>query len=100
MTFLAFEPATALGVEVTDDSISVQLHDGRTVTAPLSWYPRLNHATPDERRDWALIGAGSGIHWPQLDEDISIESLLAGRRSAERPESLKPWLERRRMGTR
>lgn len=95
MTSLASESATAMGVNVTDKAITVELQDGRTVTAPLSWYPRLGHATAAERGRWEFIGSGSGIHWPELDEDISIESLLAGRHSAERQESLQRWLESR-----
>lgn len=85
-----------MDVQISDDSLSVELQDGRTVSVPLSWFPRLRHATVAERQTWEFIGSGSGIHWPQLDEDISIESLLAGRRSAERQESLQRWLESRR----
>ena len=85
-------------VEVTDDALMADLSDGRTIFVPLAWYPRLVHATPAERRNWRLIGVGQGIHWPDLDEDISIEGLLAGRPSGESQESLKRWLEARQTG--
>ena len=83
-------------VEVTDDTLMADLSDGRTISVPLTWYPRLVHATPAERHNWRLIGVGQGIHWPDLDEDISIEGLLAGRPSGESQESLRRWLEARR----
>lgn len=88
------QPA-ATDVEVTDAALTVQLRDGRTVAVPLGWYPRLAHGTPDERRRWMLIGAGAGIHWEALDEDISISALLEGRGSNESQASLKRWLEAR-----
>ena len=87
-------------VEVTDDALMADLSDGRTISVPLAWYPRLAHATPAERLNWRLIGVGQGIHWPDLDEDISIEGLLAGRPSGESQESLKRWLEARQTGLR
>ena len=80
---------------VTDDTLSVELSDGRSVSVPLAWFPRLLHGTQQERDRWRLIGKGEGIHWDGLDEDISIESLLAGRRSGESQESLKKWLASR-----
>jgi len=83
-------------VTVTDDTLSVELSDGRSVSVPLAWFPRLMHGTPQERDRWRLIGNGEGIHWDGLDEDISIESLLAGRRSGESQESLKKWLASRK----
>lgn len=85
--------------EVGDDSLIVDLADGRTLVVPLGWYPRLVHATTVERADWVLLGRGSGIHWPRLDEDISIEDLIAGRPSGESQESLARWLAAR-AGTR
>lgn len=85
----------ATRVEVTDAALSVELIDGRTVSVPLVWYPRLAHATPAERAHWRLIGRGEGIHWPDLDEDISIANLLAGKRSGESQRSFKRWLEQR-----
>jgi len=62
-------------VIVTDDSLTVEFHDGRSTSVPLAWYPRLSHGTSEERNNWRLIGNGEGIHWPYLDEDISIENL-------------------------
>ncbi len=84
-----------VGVEVTGDTLTVELNDGRAISVPLAWYPRLLHATPAERRDWRLIGKGQGIHWEDLDEDISVEGLLAGRHSEESQASFKRWLEGR-----
>ena len=88
--------ATAHNVSVSDDVLAVDLADGRTITVPLAWFPRLAHGTPAERANWRLIGSGEGIHWPDLDEDISVESLLAGRRSGEAQESLRRWLQARK----
>jgi len=81
--------------DVTDDTLSVDLDDGRTISVPLAWYPRLWHGKPDERQNWRLIGDGAGIRWPDLDEDISINGLLLGKRSGESQRSLSRWLERR-----
>jgi hypothetical protein len=86
----------ARSVRVTDSALHVDLADGRTISAPLEWYPRLLHATANERRDWRLIAKGRGIHWESIDEDISVEGLLAGRASGESPLSLKRWLRLRR----
>src|SRR5262245_41786642 len=87
--------ATATHVEVSDDTLSVDLADGRTIAVPLAWYPRLTHATAEERTSWRLIGGGRGIHWPALDEDISVANLLAGQPSGESQTSLKKWLAAR-----
>jgi hypothetical protein len=87
--------ARATNVAVTDDELSVQLADGRTIGVPLVWYPRLLQGTVGERDEWSLIGEGRGIHWPQLDEDVAIDDLLAGRPSGESQTSLKRWLESR-----
>jgi len=87
--------AFAQSVTANDEALIVDLADGRTITVPLSWFPRLAHGTPVERANWHLIGGGLGIHWPDLDEDISVESLLAGRRSGETQESLRRWLQTR-----
>ena len=85
----------AVRVTVTAEAVVVDLDDGRTVTAPLAWYPRLLRGTVRECRRWRLIGGGEGIHWPDLDEDLSVEGLLAGRRSAESQTSFKRWLAAR-----
>lgn len=82
-------------VTVSDDALIVELDDGRTLSTPLGWYPRLAHSTPAERKRWRLVGQGIGIHWEDLDEDISIEGLLLGRRSGESQRSLQRWLEAR-----
>ena len=82
-------------VTVTDEALVVDLLDGRTVSVPLSWYPRLVHGTPTERAHWRLIGRGEGIHWPDLDEDINVPGLLAGRPSGETQTSLRSWLDSR-----
>lgn len=88
-------PPLAGSVLVTAESLVVELLDGRTLTVPLIWFPRLMHATPEERANWRLIGHGEGIHWPALDEDISVDALVAGRRSVESQASLKRWLSAR-----
>lgn len=85
-------------VAVTDDTLSVELSDGRSLSVPLAWFPRLVHATPAERSNVRLIGRGHGMHWEDLDEDISVEGLLAGRPSGESQASLKKWLEQRGTG--
>jgi hypothetical protein len=97
MTTLAIEirMASAQNVQATDDSLIVDLSDGRTVSAPLAWFPRLLHGTPAERNKWRLIGDGEGIHWPELDEDISVENLILGKPSGESQKSFKKWLEKR-----
>jgi hypothetical protein len=87
--------ALAQSVSVSDDALVAELADGRTITVPLAWFPRLAHGTPAERANWRLIAGGEGIHWPGLDEDVSVQSLLAGRRSGETQESLRRWLQRR-----
>ncbi len=97
MSTLASELQTvkAQEVQISEDTLTVDLNDGRTILVPVAWYPRLWHGTPNERQNWRLIGDGVGIHWPDLDEDISIEGLLLGRRSGESQRSLKRWLEKR-----
>lgn len=85
-------------VTVTEDTLTADLSDGHTISVPLAWYPRLVHATPKERRNWRLVGGGAGIHWPDLDEDLSVEGLLAGRASGESQRSFKRWLQAKRMG--
>lgn len=86
------EVPSAENVTVTEDSLSVDLSDGRTISVPLAWFPRLVHAAPEERNNWSLIGKGHGIHWEDIDEDISVEGLLAGKSSGESQASLKKWL--------
>ena len=85
-------------VSVTDDTLQVELSDGRTISVPLAWYPRLVHATQEERNNWELIGEGQGIRWPDLDEDLSVEGLIAGRPSRESQHSFKRWLEAKLAG--
>jgi hypothetical protein len=80
---------------VTDDTLSVDLDDGRTLSVPIGWYPRLAHATPAERANVQINGAGFGVHWPDLDEDIGVEGRLLGIRSIESPESFERWLKKR-----
>jgi|SRR6266436_6647633 len=90
--------ATAESATVTKDTLKIDLADGRTIEAPLAWYPRLLHATPKERSRWRLIGRGEGIHWPDLDEDISVENVLLGHPSGESQRSFKKWLAGRPKG--
>jgi len=80
----------------SEDSFTVNLNDGRQITIPLAWYPRLLAGTKHERENYEFIGGGEGVHWPKLDEDILIEGLLAGRTSQESQSSLKKWLQKRR----
>lgn len=85
-----------VGVTVTDDTLSVDLEDGRTIAVPIGWYPRLAQGTPAEWANFQISGAGYGIHWPDLDEDIGIEGLLLGKKSTEGPSSLERWLQQRK----
>jgi len=82
-------------VTITEDTLNVDLGDGRTIAVPLAWFPRLTHGTPEEKNNWRLIGQGEGIHWEELDEDISIDGLLEGRPSGESQTSFKKWLDDR-----
>ena len=86
---------SAQSVTVTEDTLSVDLGDGRTISVPLAWFPRLLHATPKEKTNWRFIGTGQGIHWEDLDEDITVEGLLAGLPSRESQTSFKKWLDKR-----
>ena len=97
MTTLVIDSSAlnATAVRVTEDTLIVDLADGRSVSAPLAWYPRLLHGSVAERGNFRLIGRGEGIHWPELDEDISVEGLLAGRASGESPKSFQKWLAAR-----
>jgi len=85
----------ASNVSLTDDTLRVDLSDGRSISVPTAWFPRLLNSTEQERNNWRLIGKGQGIHWEDIDEDISIEGLLAGRPSGESQESFKKWLANR-----
>jgi len=85
----------AVRIEVRDDALTVELSDARTISVPLTWYPRLLQARPEERRNWRLFGRGEGIHWDDLDEDINVECLLASRHSGESQASFQRWLEAR-----
>ncbi|MHB1293149.1 MAG: DUF2442 domain-containing protein [Sulfuricella sp.] len=89
------ETPNAVNVVLTDDTLSVDLADGRTISVPLAWFPRLQYATLEERNRWRLIGKGQGIHWEESDEDISVESLILGRPSGESQTSLQKWLDER-----
>ena len=85
----------AIAVTITDDTLSVDLEDGRTISVPIGWYPRLAYGTSEERANLKISGAGQGIHWPDLDEDIGVEGLLLGKQSTESSSSFKRWLEKR-----
>jgi Protein of unknown function (DUF2442) len=88
-------PPKAVHVTVTDDTLTVDLDDERTISVPIGWYPRLAYGTPEERTNVQIAGAGYGLHWPDLDEDIGVDGLLLGRKSVESATSLAHWLERR-----
>jgi hypothetical protein len=85
----------AQDVTVTSDTLNVDLSDGRTISVPLAWFPRLLVSTQEERDNWRLIGGGHGIHWEDIDEDISVEGLLTGKPSGESQASFKKWLKGR-----
>lgn len=82
-------------VVVTDDTLTVDLSDGRTISVPLVWYPRLLHGTPNERNNLRFIGGNEGIHWPDIDEDISVKNIILGKPSGESQKSFQRWLEER-----
>lgn len=92
--------AIAVAVRINDDTLTVQLADGRTISVPIEWYPRLANATMAERRNWRLLGGGRGIQWPAIDEDISVANLLSGQPSAESQASLKKRLAGRKKKSR
>lgn len=96
-TLIADHEVFALGVSFSKDAMTVALDDGRTISVPLGWYPRLLAGTPEERMKFELIGDGEGIHWPDLDEDISVAGIVAGRRSVESDASLARWIARRKQ---
>ena len=97
MTTLAFEIRLAQiqSISISEDTLTADLSDGRTISVPLNWYPRLLHGTPEERANWRFIGKGEGIHWPDLDEDISAENLIYGQPSGESQKSFQKWQEGR-----
>ncbi len=86
-----------VNVTVTEDTLSVDLEDGRTISVPIGWYQRLAHGTLAERTNFQISGAGYGIHWPDIDEDIGVEGMLLGKKSTESPSSLERWLKRRKQ---
>ena len=85
----------ATAVRLTEDALVIDLADGRTVSVPLAWYPRLLQGSPAERANHSFVGQGEGIHWPDLDEDVSVENILSGKASYEGPKSFERWLEAR-----
>ena len=85
----------AQDVTVTEGTLQVDLTDGRTISVPLAWYPRLQYGSPAERANWRWIGREEGIHWPDLDEDVSVEGLILGRPSGESQASFERWLATR-----
>lgn len=85
----------AIKVTVDDETLTVDLEDGRSVSVPIGWFPRLAHGTPTERANFQLSGAGYGIHWPDLDEDVGVEGILLGKRSVESRASFERWLQKR-----
>ncbi len=82
-------------LSISEDALTLDLADGRSISIPLAWYPRLLNGTPEERANWEWIGANEGIHWPDLDEDLSVEGVILGRSSGESQASLKRWLAKR-----
>jgi hypothetical protein len=95
---LTLTPVRIIKVIVTDDTLSVDLEDGRTIAIPIGWYPRLAYGTPEERANFQISGAGYGIHWPDLDEDIGVEGILLGKKSSESQASFARWLQQRQTG--
>lgn len=89
---IEIDTPVAVNVSVSEDTLGVDLRDGRSLLVPLAWYPRLAYAAAEERNNWRLIGQGEGIHWADLDEDISVIGLLEGRPSGESQDSLQRWL--------
>jgi hypothetical protein len=80
-----------IDVKISEEVLTASLSDGRVIKVPISWYPRLSHALPRHRNVWELIGRGHGIHWPELDIDISVENILLGQSSGESGRSFKKW---------
>ena len=90
------QEARALSLSLSDEAVSVDLVDGRTVIVPLVWYPRLWHGSKQERNNFEIFGDGAYVHWPELDEDLTVAGLLEGKRSGEVSSSLKKWLASRK----
>jgi hypothetical protein len=95
LTTELFETLAIQQLAITDDTLSVDLSDGRTISVPLAWYPRLLHGSTEERNDYRFIAGNSGIHWNQLDEDISVKNLILGQPSGESQKSFQRWLNHR-----
>ncbi len=95
LTTELFETLAIQQLTITDDTLTVDLSDGRTISVPLAWYPRLQHGSTEERNDYRLIAGGSGIHWNQLDEDVSVKNLILGEPSGESQKSFQRWLNNR-----
>ena len=93
---IEFKQAYAQSVQVTEDTLVVELTDGRVISVPLAWYPRLWYGSEEERAKFEIIGDGEYIHWPDLDEDLSISGILAGHRAMESATSFKNWLASRK----
>ena len=96
-TLVLEKEPVAVDIQLTDQRLIVELEDGRSISIPVEWYPRLSHATKEERTHWELLGGGYAIEWPDLDEHIGIEGLLAGRKSGESEVSFQKWLASRRQ---
>lgn len=94
-TLVLEQEPLAADVVLSDNELIVELADGRRLATPLDWYPRLAHATPEERANWQLLGDGYAIEWPDVDEHIGVEGLVAGRRSGESDYSFQAWLASR-----
>ena len=94
-SMIEFTVPTAQNITITFDALTVDLSDGRSITVPLAWYPRLVNASKSELDNWRFVGKGFGIHWEDIDEDISIEGLLLGKPSGESQTSFKKWLSSR-----
>lgn len=89
-------PSRIVHVAISEDTLSIDLEDGRTISVPIGWYPRLAHGTQTERANYQISGAGFGIYWPDLDEDIGVEGLMIGKKSTEGSTSIERWLEKRK----
>ena len=100
ITLVLEKEPVVVNVMITEEKLIVDLDDGRSILVPLEWYPRLLYASPKERNNWQLLGNGYAIEWPDLDEHVGIEGLLAGRRSGESKKSFERWLASRQNASR